>query len=298
MKIDIKKTIKSLVVKTNKDEFLLLILRGDHELNEVKVEKLPEVGGSFEFATEDEIRSLFNADPGSLGPVNSPIKVIVDHSAHMCVDFSCGANENDQHFTGTNWDIDIKNYATADLRNVVEGDISPDGKGKLKFLHGIEIGHIFQLGTHYSEKMNATVLDENGKPVNLVMGCYGFGVSRAVAAAIEQSYDENGIIWPKPIAPYDVALIPMNMHKSPEVKEAAENLYAELLDAGFDVYFDDRNERAGVMFADADLIGIPHRIVVGSRGLSTGTVEYKSRVEEAKLDVQLDDIIAFLKEKI
>jgi prolyl-tRNA synthetase len=298
LKIDIKKTIKSLVVKTNKEAFLLLILRGDHELNEVKVEKLPEVGGGFEFASEEEIRSLFNADPGSLGPVASPIKVIVDHSATMCVDFACGANENDKHFTGVNWDVDIKNYSTADLRNVVEGDISPDGKGQLKFLHGIEIGHIFQLGTHYSEKMNATVLGENGKPVNLVMGCYGFGVTRAVAAAIEQSYDENGIIWPKPIAPYDVALIPMNMHKSPEVKEAAENLYAELLHAGFDVYFDDRNERAGAMFADADLIGIPNRVVIGSRGLSTGTVEYKSRTDDTKLDVELDDIIPFLKEKI
>ncbi|MDC0534862.1 proline--tRNA ligase [Francisellaceae bacterium] len=298
LKIDIKKTIKSLVVKTNKEAFLLLILRGDHELNEVKVEKLPEVAGGFEFASEEEIRSLFNADPGSLGPVASPIKVIVDHSATMCVDFACGANENDKHFTGVNWDVDIKDYSTADLRNVIEGDISPDGKGQLKFLHGIEIGHIFQLGTHYSEKMNATVLGESGKPVNLVMGCYGFGVTRAVAAAIEQSYDDNGIIWPKPIAPYDVALIPMNMHKSPEVKEAAENLYAELLHAGFDVYFDDRNERAGAMFADADLIGIPNRVVIGSRGLSTGMVEYKSRTDDTKLDVELNDITAFLKEKI
>jgi len=298
MSVDIMKTIKTLVVKTNNGDLLALVLRGDHELNELKVEKLSDVTGSFEFASDEDIKTAFNADPGSLGPVNSPIPVIIDHSAHMLVDFCCGANENDKHFTGVNWDIDVKDYVTADLRNVVEGEASPDGKGKLKFQHGIEIGHIFQLGTHYSEKMNATILNENGKPTPLVMGCYGFGVSRAVAAAIEQSHDEKGIIWPKEIAPYDIALVPMNMHKSVEVKDAVEKLYVELLSEGFDVYFDDRNERAGVMFADVDLIGIPHRIVIGSRGLSEGKVEYKARTNDDKNDVPLSEIISFLKDKI
>lgn len=298
MSVDIMKTIKTLVVKTNNGDLLALVLRGDHELNELKVEKLSEVTGSFEFASDEDINTAFNADPGSLGPVNSTIPVIIDHSAHMLVDFCCGANENDKHFTGVNWDVDVKDYVTADLRNVVEGEISPDGKGKLKFQHGIEIGHIFQLGTHYSEKMNATILNENGKPAPLVMGCYGFGVSRAVAAAIEQSHDEKGIIWPKEIAPYDIALVPMNMHKSVEVKDAVEKLYVELLSEGFDVYFDDRNERAGVMFADVDLIGIPHRIVIGSRGLSEGKVEYKARTNDDKNDVPLSEIISFLKDKI
>ena len=294
LNIPVEKTVKTLIIKDTNHKLFALVLRGDHELNEVKVEKISQITAPFTFASDTDIQAAFTTDAGSLGPVNSPIPIIVDHNAIVISDFVTGANEDDKHFTGVNWDRDIQDYSTADLRNVVEGDISPDGKGTLLYAKGIEVGHIFQLGTNYSEKMKSTILDKNGKAQPLIMGCYGFGVSRVIAAAIEQSYDENGIIWPKEIAPYQVIIIPMNMHKSAEVKEAAEKLYAELKQANIEVLFDDRNERAGTMFADADLIGIPHRVVVGKKGLEKGIVEYKARTSTEKSEIPLKDILSFL----
>lgn len=294
LNIPAEKTVKTLIIKDANHKLFALVLRGDHDLNEVKVEKVSQITAPFTFASDTDIQADFVAHAGNLGPVNSPIPIIVDHSAIVISDFVAGANEDDKHLTGVNWDRDIQDYSSADLRNVVEGDISPDGKGTLLYAKGIEVGHIFQLGTNYSEKMKSTILDKNGKAQPLIMGCYGFGVSRVIAAAIEQSYDENGIIWPKEIAPYQVIIIPMNMHKSVEVKEAAEKLYAELKQANVEVLFDDRNERAGTMFADADLIGIPHRVVIGKKGLEKGVVEYKARTSTEKSEILLNDILTFL----
>ena len=288
-------TVKTLVIKNAGGEFYMLALRGDHQLNEVKVARLETIGGAFDFATAQEVRDLFGADAGSLGPVCSPLPLIVDYSAAMLTDFVCGANATDQHFRGVDWARDVADYTLADLREVVAGDRSPDGK-PLNFQRGIEIGHIFQLGTHYSEKMQATVLDEHGKSQPLIMGCYGFGLSRAVAAAIEQWHDDRGILWPQAIAPYEVVIVPMMLHKSPEVREAAEQLYADLVEAGYDVLFDDRNERPGVMFADADLIGIPHRLVVAPKGLARGMVEYKARHENEVTQWPLEEALPRLKQ--
>uniref|UniRef100_UPI000E652D78 proline--tRNA ligase n=1 Tax=Facilibium subflavum TaxID=2219058 RepID=UPI000E652D78 len=272
-----KNTLKTLVIKDSKDNFFALVLRGDHNLNEIKVEKLPQITPPFYFASDDEIKAKLNTDPGSLGPVNCPIPVIVDYTAAMAFDFVCGANQSGFHYFGANWDRDIPSFEVADIRNAVIGDISPDGHGQLQQTSGIEVGHIFQLGDHYSKKMNANVLDENGKKKPLIMGCYGFGVSRVIAASIEQSHDTYGIIWPQEIAPYEVVIIPMNMHKSKKVAEEAESIYAQLKAAGFDVLLDDRNERSGVMFADADLIGAPHQIIIGQKSLDKGSIEYKNR---------------------
>ncbi|WP_151192991.1 proline--tRNA ligase [Cysteiniphilum sp. JM-1] len=278
-------TIKTIIIKDSDNTLFALVLRGDHELNEIKIDKLPQINAPFTFATEAEIQQAFNANIGSLGPVNSPIKVIADHSAVMLHDFVCGANEDDFHFFGANWDRDIKSYDVADLRNVVVGDISPDGKGTLELTSGIEVGHIFQLGDNYSKAMNANILDENGKKQDLIMGCYGFGVTRIIAAAIEQSHDDNGIIWPSEIAPYDISIIPMNMHKSTKVFEVANKLYNDLRAAGFDVLFDDRKERPGIMFADADLIGAPHQLIIGERGLESDIIEYKCRKTQQKSEI-------------
>jgi prolyl-tRNA synthetase len=229
-----------------------------------------------------------------LGPVGLNIPVIVDRSAAHLADFVCGANENGKHLTGVNWGRDLPKPATVDIRNVVEGDPSPDGKGTLSIKRGIEVGHIFQLGDKYSEALNASVLDENGSATTLTMGCYGIGVSRVVAAAIEQNNDDNGIIWPEAIAPFKVGIVPINMQKSDEVKEAAEKLYDTLTAAGIDVLFDDRKERPGVMFANMDLIGIPHRVVISDRGLQAGAIEYKGRRDAESRNISLDEVTRLL----
>ena len=270
-------SIKTLVVKGEEVPLIALVLRGDYDLNPIKAEHIPGVKAPLEMAEEAEVKSALGAGFGSLGVVNLNIPYIVDRDAAVLVDFVCGANEEGYHFKGVNWNRDAPLGRVEDLRNVVEGDTSPDGKGLLKIVRGIEVGHIFQLGDSYSRAMNATVLNELGKAVPIKAGCYGIGVSRIVAAAIEQNNDEAGIMWPAPMAPFQLSLIPIQMHKSYRVRETAERFYETLVEAGIDVLFDDRNERPGVMFADHDLMGIPHRIVIGEKGLDQGTVEYKNR---------------------
>ncbi|WP_434137147.1 proline--tRNA ligase [Photobacterium leiognathi] len=299
--IAIEKTIKTLFVKASDEidaPIVALLVRGDHELNEIKAENLDWVASPLEMATEEEIRQFVNAGPGSLGPVGLELPFIVDRTVAVMSDFAAGANIDDKHHVGINWGRDVELGRIEDLRNVVEGDPSPCGQGTLMLKRGIEVGHIFQLGTTYSEKMNCGVLDSNGKNVILEMGCYGIGVSRVVASAIEQNNDENGIIWPDAIAPFQVSIVPMNMAKSEEVKEAAEKLYAELTAAGIDVLFDDRKERPGVMFADHELIGIPHTIVIGNRSLENGEMEYKNRRAGTKEAVAVNDVVEFLKQKL
>lgn len=293
--ISAKQSIKTLIGKNKKGQFFAFILRGDHELNDIKAAKLDCMQGTFEFATEAEIRALFQAGPGSLGPVGSPIAIIVDRDAAVLSDFVCGANEDDKHYRGVNWDRDIPTYTVADIRNVQAGDISPDGQGTLHLARGIEVGHIFQLGTVYSAAMKATVLNEAGKAIPMVMGCYGLGVSRVVAAAIEQHHDAQGIVWPQEMAPFHVAIIPIGYQKSAAVKAQADQLYEQLMQQGFEVILDDRNERPGVMFADMDLIGIPHRIVLSERLLEAGQLEYKARQAKAAITItasQLPDLLA------
>lgn len=296
-----EKTVKTLIVHGSEDSghaLVALLIRGDHELNEFKAVKLPEVASPLEFASEEEIRQAIGAGPGSLGPVNLPMPCIADRSVAIMSDFSAGANSEGQHYFGINWQRDVDLPTVADLRNVVEGDPSPDGKGKLVIRRGIEVGHIFQLGTKYSEAMKATVLDENGKNSVMTMGCYGIGVSRVVASTIEQNHDDKGIIWPDAIAPFHIVIVPMNIKKSEPVRNKAEELYAQLQQAGFDVLLDDRGVRAGVMFADMELIGIPHRIVIGDRGLDKGMLEYKGRRDTDNQDVPIDGVIEFLQGKI
>ena len=297
----ITQTVKTLIVHGSEvveHKLVALLIRGDHELNELKAEKLPAVKSPLQFASEDEIITAIGAAPGSLGPIRLPLAVIADRSVAVMSDFSAGANIDGKHYFNINWERDVELPAVADLRKVVEGDPSPDGHGKLVIKRGIEVGHIFQLGKKYSEAMKATVLDENGKAAVMTMGCYGIGVSRVVAAAIEQNHDDKGIIWPNNIAPFQVVVLPMNMHESERVREACENLYAQLSAAGIDVLLDDRNERAGVMFADMELIGIPHRIVVGEKGLDKGVLEYKGRRDEGNSDVAADAVVEFLLKKL
>ncbi len=303
LKVAEQQTIKTLLVKGEEDEqgnagVIALVLRGDHELNEIKAEKIAGVAAPLTFASDEEIRAVAGCDAGSIGPQNLQCRVIVDRSAAHLADFVCGANENDFHMTGMNWDRDIQNYEVADIRNVVEGDPSPCGKGTLLLKRGIEVGHIFQLGTKYSEAMNATVLNEAGKATIMEMGCYGIGVTRVVAAAIEQNFDDRGIIWTDAIAPFQVVIIPMNMHKSERVQELAERFYNELQAAGVEVLLDDRKERPGVMFADMELIGIPHSIVIGDRSIDNGVVEYKYRRSGDKTEVAIDEIIAKIKAQL
>jgi len=300
LKVSSDKTLKTMIVKgaTEETPLVAICLRGDHQVNDLKTEKHPLVLSPFELASEAEINSAAGCDAGSVGPVGLEIPVIVDRDAAIMSDFVCGANEDGFHFSGTNWQRDANYTEIFDCRNIEEGDISPDGKGKLEIKRGIEVGHIFQLGTKYSEAMKANVLAENGKSVTLSMGCYGIGVSRVVAAAIEQNHDEYGIVWPDNIAPFQVALVPMNMKKSPRVKEAAETLYEKLKAAGVEVLLDDRKERPGVMFADIELIGVPHRIVISERGIDAGSFEYKNRRENDKIDVEIDKVFEFIKEKL
>lgn len=299
--IAIDKTVKTLFVKASDEvdaELVALIIRGDHELNEVKAENLSCVATPLEFATEEEIRALVNAGPGSLGPVNLPVPFIVDRTVAVMSDFGAGANIDDKHYFGINWGRDVELGPVEDLRNVVEGDPSPCGQGTLMLKRGIEVGHIFQLGNNYSEAMNAAVLGPDGKNAIMEMGCYGIGCTRVVAAAIEQNNDDNGIIWPDAIAPFQVSIVPMNMAKSEEVRDTAEKLYADLTAAGIDVLFDDRKERPGVMFADHELIGIPHTIVIGNRSLENGEMEYKDRRAGTKAGVPVAEVVDFIQQKL
>ncbi|OOE99682.1 proline--tRNA ligase [Salinivibrio sp. IB643] len=299
--LPIEKTVKTLFVKASDEvesDLIALIIRGDHELNEVKAENLPQVAAPLSFATEEEIRALVGAGPGSLGPVNLPSPFIVDRSVAVMNDFGAGANIDDKHYFGINWGRDAALGQVEDLRNVVEGDPSPCGKGTLMFKRGIEVGHIFQLGNNYSQKMNAGVLGQDGKNAMLEMGCYGIGITRVIAAAIEQNHDQNGIIWPDALAPFKVAIVPMNMHKSERVREAAEALYADLTHAGIDVLFDDRKERPGVMFSDIELVGVPHTIVIGERSMDNGVFEYKHRRDGEKVPFAIDDALTFIQSKL
>ncbi|MDO8386676.1 MAG: YbaK/EbsC family protein, partial [Polaromonas sp.] len=277
-----------------------LLLRGDHDMNEVKVGKVAGLAG-FRFATLPEIEDHFGCKPGYLGPLNlkKPVRLVVDREVAAMADWVCGANEPDFHLTGVNWGRDLPEpELVADLRNVVAGDASPDGQGVLAIERGIEVGHVFYLGTKYSQAMNATFLGENGKPQFLEMGCYGIGITRLPAAAIEQNHDERGIIWPDAIAPFTVVLCPISPDRFPDVKAAAEKLHGELLAAGVDVILDDRGERPGAMFADWELIGVPHRVTIGDRGLKEGQVEYQHRRDTASSNVASSDILAFLKGKL
>ena len=299
--LPIEKTVKTLMVKATKEsghQLVALLVRGDHTLNEIKAEKIDIVASPLEFATEEEIRAIVNAGPGSLGPVNLNMPIIIDRDVAVMSDFSAGANIDHKHYFNINWERDVALPRIEDIRNVVEGDISPDGKGTLQIKRGIEVGHIFQLGTKYSQAMKATVQGEDGQNHVMIMGCYGIGVSRIVAAAIEQCHDDRGIIWPDAIAPFTVAIIPMNMHKSEKVQATAEKLYADLQSAGIEVLFDDRKERPGVMFADAELIGIPHTFVIGERNLENGEVEYKHRAGGEKTLVKIDELMTFIKERL
>ncbi|MCT8545274.1 proline--tRNA ligase [Glaesserella parasuis] len=299
--LPIEKTVKTLIVKGRSEEqpLVALVIRGDHELNEIKAVKCEEVAEPFEFADEAEIKAKIGAGVGSLGPVNMPIPVIIDRSVALMSDFGAGANIDGKHYFNINWERDVALPKIADLRNVVEGDPSPDGKGTLLIKRGIEVGHIFQLGTKYSEAMKATVQGEDGRPQTMIMGCYGIGVTRVVAAAIEQHHDERGIIWPTDaIAPFTVAVVPMNMHKSESVQTFAEDLYKTLLSQGVDVIFDDRKERPGVMFADMELIGVPHMVVIGEKNLENGEIEYKNRRTGEKQMIAKDQLLDFLKGRI
>jgi prolyl-tRNA synthetase len=296
----IERTVKTLVVagadpETGEEHGLIaLLVRGDHELNAIKAEKLPRVASPLRMATEDEIRAAIGAGPGSLGPKDLPIPCLVDRTVAVTGDFSAGANQDGKHWFGLNWGRDLPLPEVADLRSVVEGDPSPDGQGQLTIARGIEVGHIFQLGRKYSQAMKAVVLDESGKAVTMTMGCYGIGVSRVVAAAIEQHHDERGICWPDAIAPFEVALLPMKLGKSFRVREAVDDLYARLKAVGIEVLLDDRDARPGFMFADMELIGIPHRVVIGDKHLDDGKVEYKGRRDAEMQLIALDEIVPFL----
>jgi prolyl-tRNA synthetase len=310
LNVPLQTTVKSLVLATDelddkgevvKSQVWLLLLRGDHDMNEVKVGKLPGFEKGFRFATETEIVEHFGCKPGYLGPLNlkQPVHVVADREVAALADWICGANAVDFHLTGVNWGRDLPEpELVADIRNVLEGDLSPDGKGVLAIERGIEIGHIFYLGTKYSKDMNATFLDENGKPQFFEMGCYGIGITRLPAAAIEQNHDAKGIIWPDAIAPFTVVVCPINPDRSPEVKAAADKLYAELLAAGVDVILDDRGERPGAMFADWELIGVPHRVTIGDRTLKEGKVEYQHRRDAEATPLAVGEAAAFVLGKL
>ena len=299
--VPVEKTIKTLIVHAAQDhesELIALLVRGDRTLNPFKAEKLEQVACPLEFASDKEIRETIGAGPGSLGPVGLPLSVIADHEVALMSDFTAGANSDDKHFFGINWGRDAETPATADLRKAVEGDQSPDGKGVLQMARGIEVGHIFQLGTGYAEAMNAVVLGEDGRSHVMHMGCYGIGVSRIVAAAIEQNHDDKGICWPEPIAPFQLALLPMNAKKSHRVRETADQLYAQLLEADVEVFYDDRDVRPGVMFTDMELIGIPHRLVIGERGIDSGTLEYRQRRDTENSEIPLDGAVEAILDKL
>lgn len=306
LNISPEQIVKTLIVLGESDasaegqpaSLIALVLRGDHQLNEIKAEKLPGVANPLQFASDEQLQKVLDCSAGSIGPVDLPIPTIIDRSAAHLVDFACGANENGFHLTGINWGIDCHAERIADLRDVVEGDPSPDGDGTLQIKRGIEVGHIFQLGNKYSKALSATVLNENGKDQVMLMGCYGIGVTRIVAAAIEQNHDDKGIIWPDSIAPFQIAIVPLNMHKSTEVAAQANSLYTQLLEMGYEVLLDDRNERPGVKFADMELTGIPHRIVIGDRGLKEGMLEYKGRCDADNQDIPAINVLEFIEKTV
>ena len=297
LKVAAGQCLKTLLVEGTDGGVVALVVRGDHELNAVKAQKLPGVFSPLKMATAEQVRAATGCEPGFIGPVGLKLRLYADRAAAQAADFVCGANRRDAHLTGVNWGRDLPEPEVVDLRNVVPGDPSPSGKGTLGIARGIEVGHIFQLGRKYSQAMNATVLDEQGQAVTMFMGCYGIGVTRVVAAAIEQNHDERGIIWPEPIAPFQVSLIPINLQKSERVRETAERLYVELQAAGIEVMFDDRDARPGVKFADDELLGIPHRLVVGDKGLERGIVEYKSRADGSGAEVPVASVVQFLRER-
>ncbi len=299
--VPVEKTIKTLIVHAaegHESDYVALLVRGDRTLNPVKAEKLTQVAAPLLFASDKDIRDVIGAGPGSLGPVGLPLTIIADHEVAQMSDFAAGANIDDKHYFGINWERDVACPPTVDIRTAVEGDKSPDGKGYLQMARGIEVGHIFQLGTAYSSAMNAVVLGEDSKSHVMHMGCYGIGVSRIVAAAIEQNNDELGICWPEPIAPFQLALLPMNARKSHRVKAFADQLYADLIEAGVEVLYDDRNLRPGVMFNDMELIGIPHRLVIGERGLDSGTLEYRHRRDTENSEIPLDSALSAILDKL
>ncbi|HEV7136793.1 MAG TPA: proline--tRNA ligase [Steroidobacteraceae bacterium] len=299
LQVEPSRCVKTLLVNGSEEEDVVaLVLRGDHELNALKAQRLPGVATPLRMAGAERIARATGAQAGFIGPVGLRCRVYADHSAWAMADFVCGANEKDMHLTGVNWDRDVPGVVAADIRNVREGDPSPSGRGHLKLTRGIEVGHIFQLGRKYSEPLKAAVLDESGKEVTLLMGCYGIGVTRVVAAAIEQNHDERGIIWPEPLAPFQVVLVPLNLQKSARVREVAERLYSELTAQGIEVLYDDRDARPGVKFADAELLGIPHRLVVGDRGLEAGRLEYRYRRDSESSEFPADQAIEFLKARI
>jgi prolyl-tRNA synthetase len=298
LKLPASRLVKTLLVEGAEGGVVALLVRGDHELNAVKAQKLPGVANPLRMASHQAIAAGTGAEAGFLGPVGFPGKVYADHSVVALADFVCGANKKDAHFTGVNWGRDLPEATAVDIRNVVAGDPSPSGQGTLGIARGIEVGHIFALGQKYSEAMGASVLDESGKQATMYMGCYGIGVTRVVAAAIEQNHDARGIIWPDAIAPFQVVVVPINAPKSPRVRETAERLYNELIAAGVDALLDDRDERPGVKFADSELIGIPHRVVVGDRGLEKGVLEYRHRRAEASEEFPAGDALAFLRGRL
>ncbi|GAB2898779.1 proline--tRNA ligase [Microvirgula curvata] len=297
LNVDIKATVKAVVVNGS-DGPVLLLVRGDHTLNELKAEKIDGIDSPLTFAAPADIEAAFGARPGSLGPVGFKGRVIADRTVAAMADMITGANEDDQHYTGVNWGRDVAEPEVADLRNVLPGDPSPDGQGELALCRGIEVGHVFQLRTKYSEALSATFLDRDGKSQVMEMGCYGIGVSRIVAAAIEQNFDERGIVFTDAMAPFTVGIVPMGYHRSETVKAAADALYAELKAAGIDVLLDDRDERPGVLLADGELIGLPHRVVIGDRGLKEGNVEYQQRRDSAATSVPLADVAALIRNKL
>ena len=291
-------SIKTLVVVGEEDNLVALVLRGDHELNEVKASKIEGIKQPLQMADEDEVVKQLGCNFGSIGVVNLDIPIFVDYAAACLSDFVCGANENDQHYTGVNWERDVKQIISCDLRNIVAGDPSPDGQGFIEIKRGIEVGHIFQLGTKYSDSMSANVIGEDGRAVNMNMGCYGIGVTRIIAASIEQNHDDRGIIFPKAIAPFELVIVPINYNKSSRVRELADQLYNDCQKNNIDVLLDDRKERPGIMFADSELLGIPHRFVISDTHADNGKIEYKSRAQSEKDEIDFNDAVSFIIEKL
>ena len=298
LKVEATNAIKTLIVLGSDDNLVALVLRGDHELNEVKASKIEGIKQPFQMAEEGVVKKELGCSFGSIGVVNLEIPVIVDFAAASLSDFMCGANENDKHFIGVNWGRDTKSIIAGDLRNVVAGDPSPDGKGSLEIKRGIEVGHIFQLGTKYSDSMNANVIGEDGRAVNMNMGCYGIGVTRIVAASIEQNHDDRGIIFPEAIAPFQMVIVPINYNKSSRVKALADQLYQDCLEQNIEVLLDDRKERPGIMFADSELLGIPHRLVISDTHADNGKIEYKSRKMPDKVEVDFKEVVGFILDKL
>jgi prolyl-tRNA synthetase len=298
LKVPATQCLKTLLVEGRDGGVVALLLRGDHELNALKAQKLAGVASPLRMASAEQVLAATGSEPGSLGPKGLSCPIYADYAALAMANFVCGANVVDAHLMDVNWERDLPAPTGADLRNVVDGDPSPSGKGRIRIVRGIEVGHIFQLGAKYSSAMNATVLDEAGQAVTMLMGCYGIGVTRIVAACIEQHHDERGIIWPESLAPFHVVLIPLNLQKSARVRERADALYAELGAAGIEVLYDDRDARPGVKFAEAELLGVPHRIVLGERGLEAGTCEYRHRPASDNQDIPLADIVAFLQARM